>query len=318
MKASISVALAFAATIPTVNAIDDFGVQVNKAMHEDTSLRHDVYTVGESAGLWGSECPWFQKPSVSLRFNTIHQDRPTRFFPGGSYIPGVDSELYSPLVAVGFETIGGVNAGLAYSHAFLVEEETHPSPRPFAPRRFELEGDRDSVGVYLSKQWNCGLKVGGTWSYSTAEQRFGDREILDFNTMGASGSLGFARSFGEKKFGRNVFVDTSANFLYQTEEDAWYFVWMAKLGHNICERFAVYGLFNLFYDMEYEGQFGVPQGFAGYRPYLDDTWGEAGGGVQVRLCHGLNFMGEATIPVLDEGFIAEDAFQLRGGLNWSF
>jgi hypothetical protein len=223
------------------------------------------------------------------------------------------------MVTVGFETFGGVNVGLAYSHAFLFEDRTFFIPSsPFPLQIAEIEGDRDSVGGYFSKQWNCGFKAGATWSYSTAELRHNDREFFELNAVGASGSLGFARSFGEKKFGRNAFVDTSANFLYQAEEDAWYFLWMAKLGHNICERFAVYGLFNLFYDMEYEGQFGVPRGFAGYRPYADDTWGETGGGFQARLCHGLSFTAEATIPVLDENFIAENAFQVRSALNWTF
>jgi hypothetical protein len=298
---------------PATHAIDDFNIQMSKILHEDTSLNHDIYTAGQSAGLWDSQCPLLQKPSVGLRFHATHQER--EWFTGISPQRS-ETELYRPVVDLHFQTIGGVNVGVAYSHGFLTETRF---VAPFF--EFETEGDSDSAGAYLAKQWDCGFKVGATVSYSTGELRDArsNNQFFDFNTIGASGAVGFARSFGDKTTWKNVFVDTSANFLHQTREDSWHFLWMAKVGHNCCERFSVYGVFNFFYEIDYRDfRFSLPDGFRGYHPYRDDQWGEAGGGFQAELCHGLTFTAEATTPILDKGITAENAFQVRGGLNWNF
>ena len=298
---------------PTAHAIDDFNIQMSKILHEDTSLDHDIYTKGESAGLWDSQCPWLQNPSVGLHFKTTHYERTIgqiTAFRGRAEI-----ELYRPIVDLHFQTIGGVNVGLAYSHGFM----SHDEFGPFFMREFE--GDVDSGGAYLAKQWDCGFKIGATVSYSSGELRFKDFDepFFEFNTLGASGAIGFARNFGDKTTWKNVFVDTSANFLHQTRENSWHLLWMTKVGHNCCERFSVYGLFNLFYEIDYRDPNSfVPDGFRGYHPYGDDTWGEAGGGFQARLCHGVSFTAEATTPIMDKGIRAKSAFQVRGGLNWSF
>jgi hypothetical protein len=212
--------------------------------------------------------------------------------------------------------VGGVNIGLVYSHGFASEEDVFFG----TVGKVLIEGDLDSGGGYVAKQFDCGFKLGATWAYSAGELRLKDahRPFSEFDTFGASGALGFARSFGDKKNWRNAFVDTSANFLFQSEEDAWSFLWMAKVGHNCCERFAVYGLFNLYHKLDYRGRFVVSPVFAGYRPYGDDTWGETGGGFQARLWRGLTFTAEATTPVLDEGLIASNAFQVRAAFHWRF
>jgi hypothetical protein len=293
----------------TAFAIDDFNIQMSKLAHEETSWRHDVYTIATSAELWKSECPWLQKPAVTLRFNAMQQER------GGGFY---ESELLAPMFDVSFQTFGGVNVGIAYQHGFLSEDFFSTG----VLSRRQVESDLDSIGGYLTKQWDCGFNVGATWAYSRADivTGFGPfGEVLqEFDTVGASGTLGFARSFGEKKFGRNVFIDTSANFLYQSEEEAWYFLWMAKAGHNICPRVAVFGIFNLFHVLDYNGHFSVPIGFAGYGPIGDETWGEAGGGIQAQLPWGISMSAEVTTPVLDEGFIAQNAYQVRAALNWRF
>ena len=290
----------------TAHAIDDFNIQMSKNAQDDMSLRYDIYTTGERANLWQSQSDWFQTPKVGLQFHALHQER---------YMGVTSSDLYRPMVDVSFQTVAKINVGLAYGHGFMTDEAVIFG----GARTIKLEGDMDSVGGYVGRQFDCGFKLGATWAYSTADLGLkGFDPSVDFNTVGASGSIGFARSFGEKKFGRNIFVDTSANFLYQSEEDAWYFLWMGKLGHNFCEAFSVYAIFNIYHEMDYKGRFGVPLAYAGYRPYGDETWGEVGGGFQARLCHGLSFTTEGTTPVMDSSFEACNAFQIRAGLNWSF
>ena len=93
---------------------------------------------------------------------------------------------------------------------------------------------------------------------------------------------------------------------------------MAKVGHNCCERFAFYGIFNLFHEMEQEGGSAIPLGYSGYHPMGDETWGETGAGFQAQLGRGFSLTAEATTPVLDEGNVACNAFQVRSGVNWSF
>ena len=289
----------------TAFAFDDFNLQMGKVLHEETSWSHDIYTVGNSAGLLKSGSPWLQKPSVTLRFNATHQE-PFETFS--------EIDLYQPMASLSFQTIGGISIGLSYAHGFLKEDLSNP----IYTSSFKLEGDSDSVGGYVSKQWDCGLKVGGTWAYTKADLRFeGGRTFYDFDTVGTSGTLGFARSFGEKKFGKNVFVDTSANFLYESEDESWHFIWMAKVGHNLCKEFAIYGIFNLFEELEQRDSFVVPYQYSGYHPSLDKTWGEAGGGFQAQLGWGFSFTAEATAPVMDEEY-KRNAFQVRSALNWSF
>jgi hypothetical protein len=294
------------AVVCTVHAIDDFNVQMSKNAQDDMSLRYDIYTTGERADLWESKSDWFQTPKVGVQFHATHQER---------YMGVTSSDLYRPVIDLSFQTAGKINVGLAYGHGFVTDEAVIFGGR----RTFKLEGDMDSVGGYVGRQFDCGFKLGATWSHSTADLAFKGRDpFLDFETTGASGSIGYAHSFGEKRFGRNIFVDTSANFLYQSEEDAWYFLWMAKLGHSFCDAFSVYSIFNIYHEMDYKGRFGVPLAYAGYRPYGDETWGEVGGGFQARLCHGLSFTTEGTTPVMDSSFEACNAFQIRSGLNWSF
>jgi len=246
------------------------------------------------------------KAQCRSRFNATHQER----FGGLT-----ETDLLAPMLDLSFQTYAGVNVGIVYSHGFLSDEQAFPGT--FGGSKFE--GDIDSVGGYLAKQWDCGFKVGATVAYSTADLRYENgRSFYDFDIVGTSVALGYARSFGEKKFGRNVFVDTSANFLYQSEEDAFYFLWMAKVGHSFSERFAAYGIFNLFHVIDFNGNYVIPEGYVGYHPFGDETWGETGAGFQAQLCHGFTFTAEATTPVLDEQFVATDSFQVRAGLNWRF
>ena len=293
---------------PTLFAFDDFNLQMSKLQHEQTSWSHDIYTVSPDVRPEGTPWAWLQQPAIAARVNYTHQDRFDGFY---------KSDLVSPMVDFSFQTIGGVNVGVAYSHGFLSEEQIFI---PGLPSPVKFEGDQDSVGAYVAKQWDCGLKVGGTWSYSSAKIAFKDYNFTraDYDTVGASGMIGFARSFGQKKFGKNVFVDTSANFLNQSEEQSWNFLWMAKVGHNLCREFAVYGIFNLFHELEHGESFRIPVGYAGYHPLGETTWGEAGGGVQAQLGHGFSLTAEATTPVICEspGDIA--AVQLRAAVNWVF
>jgi hypothetical protein len=289
-------------TIPMAQAIDDFQVQMTRYAHDDMSLRYDVFTVGEQRSS-NFDSEWFQLPKVALGFGATHHNR---------FRDRVHSELYRPMIDLSFQTIGKINFGIAYAHGFASDE------LPLGFRRFDFEGNFHSIGGYLGRQWDCGFKLSGAWSYSTGEYGVDDfRRKTSLDWGGGSGAIGYARSFGEKKFGRNLSVDTSANILYQSEEDFWHFVWMAKLGHNICERFAIYGMFNLFHELDRRSG-GLPIAYGGYHPYGDETWGELGGGFQARLCRGLSFTAEATTPVLDEGTAAHNAFQVRAGLNWSF
>jgi hypothetical protein len=291
--------------LPKALAFDEFNLQMSRVLHEETSWSRDIYTSGTSADLWKSKCPWLQRPAVSVRFNATHQELAGTF---------VDADLFAPMASVSFQTYGGLNVGLAYAHGFVSEEPVFLGF--FGPS--ELKGDSDSIGGYVGKQWDCGFKAGATVAYTSAELRFQAFDpFYEFDTVGASGALGFARSFGEKKFGKNIFVDTSANFLYQSEDESWHFIWMAKVGHNFCKEFAVYGIFNLFHELKQRDSFGVTHQFSGYHPSRDETWGEAGGGFQARLGRGLSFTAEATAPVLDE-YIARNAFQVRAALNWSF
>ena len=294
------------AFVNLARAFDDFALLTSEAMHEETSWQNNIYTLDASPKLWSTNCPWLQAPSVALRFNATHQERFAAFS---------ETDLYQPMASLSFQTIGGINVGLSYAHGFLREEQFNPLS---TGGPFKLEGDSDSVGGYVSKQWDCGLKIGGTWAYTTADLApKGGNSFYDFDTVGASGALGFARSFGEKKFGRNVFVDTSANFLYESEDESWHFVWLAKAGHNLCQEFAIYGIFNLFQELEQRQSSVVPYQYSGYHPSLDTTWGEAGGGFQAQLGRGFSLTAEATTPIMDAEN-TRNAFQVRSALNWSF
>jgi hypothetical protein len=297
---------AFLVISGTANAFDDFNIQMAKTAHEETSWRNDVYTTTDASNLWKSDCPWFQKPAATLRFNGTHQER----FGGLEEI-----DLFAPMLDVSFQTRGGVNMGIGYQHGFLSEDQLVLGSFRTVP----LEGESDSIGGYVTKQWDCGFKLVATWSYSQADIELeGGPTVFEFNTFGASGALGFARTFGEKRIGRNIFIDTSATVLYQSEQESERFLWLAKVGHNICPRVAVYGIFNLFHELDNDGRIGVPFEYAGYHPSGDETWGEAGGGLQAQVWRGLSLTAEATTPVLDEGFPAQNAFQVRAALNWRF
>ncbi len=306
----------FALTAASAFAFDDFNVQVRKTAHEEIAWRRDIYTT-TGAELWKSESKWFQSPAVTLRLNYTREEPAVRFSTpsgGGGFIRP-ESDLWSPMLSAGFQTWGGIDVGVAYAHSIH-----SPRLRVVLPSGGVATIDDDnhlnSVGGYVAKQWDCGLNVAGTWSYTSTE---GDTVLIrEFDTVGASGGLGFARSFGERKIGRNIFVDTSANFLYQSEEETWHFLWLAKVGHNLCPRAAVYGVFNLFHRLEDPSGLTVPLGPSGYHPLKDETWGEAGGGLQAQIWRGLSATVEATVPVLDEEIAAEDAFQIRAALHWKF
>jgi hypothetical protein len=62
----------------------------------------------------------------------------------------------------------------------------------------------------------------------------------------------------------------------------------------------------------------VPLGPSGYHPIGDETWGETGGGLNAQLGRGVLLSAEATVPVLDEGIPADNAFQVRAALSWKF
>ena len=306
----------------TALALDEFHVQISKIAHEETSWRHDIYTAGDSADLWKSGSEWFQKPAVTLRFSTTHHERSLTFpTPSGPNSTIVRSELFTPMLSGSFQTWGGIIAGFTYGHSFQTFETQLSIPGGgFAT--VEDDDGLDSVGGYVAKQWDCGVKVAGTWSYTWAD---GDRFVFpEFDAVGGSGALGFARGFGEQQFGRNVFVDTSANFFYQAEdegqgwEDNWHFVWMAKVGHNICPRVSFYGLFNLFHHLEGGQRPFFQLRVRDYYPLLDETFGEAGGGLQAQFGRGFSLNAEATTPILDEGVPADEAFQVRAALNWRF
>jgi len=253
----------FCLTAATALGLDDFNVQMSKAAHEETSWRHDIYSTADSAALWKSESAWFQKPALALRLNVTHEERLFRqFTPSGAGLETSDSDLWSPMFSAGFQTWGGMDVGVAYAHTIHTLKLRLPTPSGLTTS-IEEDNELDSIGGYVAKQWDCGFKAAATWSYTWMD---GETFLFqEFDTVGASGALGFARSFGEKKFGRNTFVDTSANFLFQSEEETWHFLWLAKAGHNICPRVSVYGIFNLFHRLEDPASFSVPLGPGGYQ-----------------------------------------------------
>ncbi len=274
--------------IPLVQTFGASPVEVLKVMHEELSLNHGIYSPVAS-NRWASESAWFQNPGVSLRFGAGHQEAEGI---------GFESESYTPEISVRFQTVGQLEVGVMYAHTFFQQTEFF---YPFG--KFQFEGDTDSVGGYLARQFDCGFRVGAGVSYSASSSGpEGSSRRSHSDTFGASGGIGFARSFGEKRFGRNVFVDTSANFLYYSEVEKWYFVWMTKLGHNLTENIAVYGLFNLF--------------CSGSRP--DATSGEAGGGIFIRCCEKLRLTAEAATPVLDDSSYRTSSYYVRTGLHFDF
>jgi hypothetical protein len=300
-----------------VRAFDEFSLQIIKTQHEESSWNHDIYTTRRSTELWTSTSPWLQKPALTVRFNATHQDYDWA---------DADYDLLSPMASLSFQTIGGVQIGVSYAYGLISQE----MPAFFGPVEFEHESR--SVGGYVAKQWDCGLKVGATWSHTRGELSYKDADdpYYKFDTLSASAMLGFARSFGEKKFGRNVFVDTSANFLFEFEDEPWHFIGMAKVGHNLCPEFALYGIFNLFHELEERSSNVVPSQYMGYHPVRDywpgvltdpsdpdRTWGEAGGGFQVQLGRGFSLSAEATTPIMDDND-TRNVFQVRSALNWSF
>jgi hypothetical protein len=301
----------------TAFALDDFNVQANKIAHEETSWRHDVYTTGRSMDLWKSDWEWFQQPALTVRLSSAHRERSILLFtPSGPQSMTSDSDIWTPMLSGSFQTVAGINVGVTYGRTIQTLDSKVAIPSGSFVT-VEAEDQLDSVGGYVSKQWDCGLNLAGTWSYTwTDGERFFFRE---FDTVGASGALGFARSFGEKTFGRNIFVDTSANFFFENDDvqDLWHFVWMAKVGHNFCPAFSVYGLFNLFHELERESP-GFDFNSRDYYPLFDETWGEAGGGLQTQFGEGFSLMAEAATPILDEGITSENAFQVRAALNWRF
>ncbi len=305
-------------TVFTASAFDDFNVQMSKIAHEETSWRHDIYTQADTAGLWKSDWAWLQKPALTYRYSITQERRspPAITTASGFTTPlGPDSEMQSSGLSGSFETWGGVALGFSYAH-------THQdsSFRVVTPgggiATVQGEDTLDSFGAYVAKQWTNGLKANAIWSHTRTD---GERYVMPaFDTSGVSGGMGYARSFGEKRIGRNVFVDTSANFLYQSGEESWHFLWQAKAGHSLCPRFAIYGLFNLFHRLEEGDGTRIPTGPAGYHPIGDETWGETGVGWQGQLWFGASLTGEITVPILDQGITAENAFQVRAAMNWSF
>jgi hypothetical protein len=301
-----------------VRAFDEFSLQIIKTQHEESSWNHDIYTGRRSTELLPSSS-WFQKPALTVRFNATHQE-----------YDWIDGEIdhRSPMASLSFQTIGGVQIGVSYAYGCIEED----IPQFYGP--FQGEHESRSVGGYVAKQWDCGLKVGATWSHTRGDlglENFGD-PYYKFDTLSASAMLGFARSFGEKKFGRNVFVDTSANFLFEFEDEPWHFIGMVKVGHNLCPEFALYGIFNVIRELEERSSNVVPSEYMGYHPIrnfppigsvttdpssADQTWGEAGGGFQVQLGRGFSLSAEATTPIMDDND-TRNVFQVRSALNWSF
>lgn len=288
---------------------EDFTLQMLKAAHEETSWRHEVYTAGTSARLWDTNCPIIQAPAATVRFNFTEVET-------SAFTEHVD--LYMPGAGLSFRTVGGVNFGVSYARGY--SESKVIVLTPFGGRHTELEGHTDNVGGYLTRQWDCGFRVGGTWSYSTGDLdlRARDVTVWEHELWSATAGIGYARAFGEKAFGRNVWVDISANGVFATrdQEEEWHFAGLVKVGHNLCPDFAIYGLINIFQFVDRSAYLGIPREFAGYRMFFDETWGEAGGGFQARLGSGFSFTGEVTTPVYDEDKIT--GFQVRSAVNWSF
>jgi hypothetical protein len=318
MNHSLRLLLAVACLSPAaLRAFDEFSLQIIKTQHEESSWNHDIYTGRRSTELLPSSS-WFQKPALTVRFNATHQDYEWA---------DADYDLLSPMASLSFQTIGGVQIGVSYAYGLISQEMP-----PFFLGPYKYEHESRSVGGYVAKQWDCGLKVGATWSHTRGDlgyENFGD-PYYKFDTLSASAMLGFARSFGEKKFGRNVFVDTSANFLFEFEDEPWHFIGMVKAGHNLCPEFAIYGVFNLFHELEERRSNVVPSQYMGYHPIkdisfgtitagplTDQTWGEAGGGFQVQLGRGFSLSAEATTPIMDDND-TRNVFQVRSALNWSF
>jgi hypothetical protein len=317
MNHSLRLLLAVACLSPAaLRAFDEFSLQIIKTQHEESSWNHDIYTTRRSAELLPSSS-WLQKPAVTLRYNATHEEY--------DWVEG-EIDHRSPMASLSFQTIGGVQVGVSYAYGCIEED----IPQFYGP--FQREHESRSVGGYVAKQWDCGLKVGATWSHTRGDLGYKDFDstYYKFDTLSASAMLGFARSFGEKKFGRNVFVDTSANFLHEFEDEPWHFIWMAKAGHNLCPEFAIYGIFNLVRELDERRSNVVPSEYMGYHPIrnvslpivdspasTDRTWGEAGGGFQVQLGRGFSLSAEATTPIMDDND-TRNVFQVRSALNWSF
>jgi len=264
----------------SAHGIDNFHTQMSKILHENVSLNCDICIEGVPAELWKSDSPWLRNPGVGLRFNEAHWERSSQV------------DVYNPMLDVNFQTLDGIDVGLIYSHSILLEETPG-----FGFGRFKRESHADSVGVYVAKHFNCGFRAGAAYSYTTDD--FGSFPQSD--TSGASATIGFARSFGEQRLGRNVFIDTSANFVYYTTVEAWDFLWLAKMGQSFSDRFGAYGVFNLYHSLERGG-----------RPFA-----EAGGGLQAQIVRSVTFILEGTTPVIDRSK-PDIAFQFRTALHWRF
>lgn len=304
MKKTLAVAaMATVLTAFNLRAADDFTVQTTKNLHDDLALSHDVYTSGQSAQLWDAEHEWLRNPAVGVRFDMLHYEV-------GDII-SLDS--YRPVLVLKAQTYADINVGISYAHAFISEEIT-----PFLGR-YKWEADLDSFGGYVAKQFDFGGKLGVAYTYSHAEYGVEGSRTFEMDLRSFIGSAGFARSFGEKKLGHNLFVDASANFLYSDDADVWDFVGLMKVGTALCKDFAVFGVINVYNQLDYDsGRFFGVFPFSDYRPYADDTWGEAGGGFQARLGKGFSLTAEMTTPVLDDGRVTEEPFLVRADLTWRF
>jgi hypothetical protein len=311
MKRTVPSTCLFLASLAAGSALDEFNNQMLKAAHEELGLERNVVTESDAR-----RCPdaeWFRNLGLSARYIAtdvwFDEDR-------------FERSLYTPAIGAYLQTVGGVQLGMTYSYQ-VAEYEVPPSFGFFGERH---ESEAHSVGGYVGKQFACGFKIATAWSYTDAKvDAHSGAGSIDYDVDRTSGSagIGFARSFGDKTSWKNVFVDTSANLLYQSEEQSWVFAWNNKLGHNICPRFAVYGIFNLYHsiDEEFDGLSLMERTVAPYGgyhpPFWDETWGEVGGGFETRLLSRLVLRAEATTPVMIE-YGDRDFFQFRGALHWEF
>ena len=290
-----------------LNMPQTYNFEMNGLMNQQARLNDDFHGTASRMGLLG-DLPGLSgiESFAGIRSAWLESDR-TR---------GYEADLYNPYVGVVLQGSCQWNVGFVYSPGSIDIESFNDVVKG--------DGDAHHFGVFVSRQFQCGLKLGASYDYETAALDLRDRVFavngdLDADGHGVSLTAGYARKFGENRLGRNIGFDVTANFLYskrqfeiqngplffsEFDHEAWWFCLRTVVTHNLHDRVSMYGAFSIYQLLDENDRARIPRFFGPTVPGVDRSFGEIGGGVVAMCGRGISVDMGAKVHVFNQSYQA--------------
>jgi hypothetical protein len=303
-----------------LNQPDNFHSEMNRQMSWRPYLNANFYGPYAASGLI-PETPWLRDLTIFAEFQTIWFD--------SEITPDLEADITNPYFGVSAQTWWDIDVGFLYS----------PSSFDFESFDKDVDGDgnADRYGVYLHKRFDCGLRVGTTYSYRKTEIDARDRVFdtvgkLDQTGHAFTSGIGYGRKFGEDTIGKNLAFDTSANVMYTNDDhdavngprfaqltrsfeyETLWFSWRNIVSHNLDRHISLFASFTLHQRLDADQRDSLPSFFGAF-PAEDKTIGELGGGVVVILGKGFSVHAFARTDVFND---VHNLVTVGAGLAYKF